>query len=334
VIKAGALTVAPTGPHRDVVPIDDPSHPTLISMRPEDGSDDLSDLVALVPGLCELLTITSYEDAIGRPIEQLIATGVQAPAPADFARVLRLDPARVGEVLSHLGAPIDALIGTIVPVVACLAGVPTGLALLEQRGALDDDAALASVLEELLANTTTVTVSNLMSEAREAGSVDDLRRALGLDFAQFNAALRELGGEYEPIRNEAAHAQALRHYVEVHREELLLALRRRFLAAYRDGRPLDDYVTNRELRALVPDPAWLDHYEIPTDELLATHAAEWIAGLGLRRRCSTIGPPDASRCRPSSPSSRISAYSRREQLARLASSARLPSASSLRHPKS
>ena len=79
VIKAGALTVAPTGPHHDVVPIDDPSHPTLISMRREDGSDDLTDLVALIPGLCELLSITSYEDAIGRPIEQLIATGVQAP---------------------------------------------------------------------------------------------------------------------------------------------------------------------------------------------------------------------------------------------------------------
>lgn len=278
-IKAGTLTVAPSGPHREVVPIDDPSHPTLISLRPEDGSADLTDLVALVPGLCELLNITPYEDAIGRPIEQLVATGVQAPTPADFARVLRLDPSRVGEVLSHLGAPIDALISMIVPVVACLADLAAGRALLGQRCALDDDAALASVLEELLADANAVTVQDLMTGAGEAASLDDLRRGLGIDFAQFNSALRELGGEYEPIRNDAAHAQALRHYVEVHREELLLALRRRFLAAYRDGKPLDDYVTNRELRALVPDPAWLDDHEIPPDELLATHAARWIDGL-------------------------------------------------------
>ena len=137
-----------------------------------------------------------------------------------------------------------------------------------------------------------------MTEAREAGSVDDLRRALGLNFAQFNAALRELGGEYEPIRNEAAHAQALRHYVEVHREELLLALRRRFLGACRDGRPLDDYVTNRELRALDPDPAWLDYYEIPTDELLATHAAEWIDGLGENRSVGGEALAPISELRP------------------------------------
>lgn len=94
-IKAGDLVLAPSGPHRDVVPIDDPAYPTLITQR-GNGGDGLPDLVAVVPGLCELLAITPYEDAIGRAIEKLGALGVDTPTPADFAQALRLDLARVG----------------------------------------------------------------------------------------------------------------------------------------------------------------------------------------------------------------------------------------------
>jgi Domain of unknown function (DUF3883) len=278
-IKAGELTVTPSGPNREVLPIDDPSNPTLI-LRAQDGNESLAELVEVVPGLCELLGITPYEDAIGRSIEKLIAMGVETPTPLDFAQALHIDPARVGEVLSHLGAPMDALVTMIAPAIACLADHTAALALLEKRGAIDDDAALADLLEELLAGATTVGADQVIAEARVAGALDDLRRGLGIDFAQFNAALRELGGEYAPIRNEAAHAQALRHYAEVHREELLLGLRRRFLRAFHDDRSLEDYATSRELQALRPDPAWLDDHDIPPDELIAKHAARWIESLG------------------------------------------------------
>lgn len=286
-IKAGELTVTPSGPNREVVPIDDPFNPTLI-VRTQGGDENLAALVEVVPSLCELLGITPYEDAIGRSIERLIAMGVETPARLDFAQALHIDPARVDEVLSHLGAPLDAVVTMLAPVVACLAGHAAALALLEMRGAIDEDTALADVLGELLAEATAVGADQLIAEARVAGSLDDLRRGLGIDFAQFNAALRELGGEYAPIRNEAAHAQALRHHVEVHREELLLALRRRFLQAFRDERSLEDYVSNRELGALRPDPAWLDVHDIPPDELIAKHAARWIESLGE--------PPVAGEC--------------------------------------
>jgi len=278
-IKAGAVMIAPSGPHRGVVPIDDPTHPTLIARRC-DGGEDLTDLVKLVPGLCELLAITPYEDAIGRAIEKLSAMGVESPTPADFAQALNLDLARVGEVLSHVGEPVDALIVLIAPAIACLEDQSAAFALLDRRGTVEDEEGLAVVLEELLAEATTVDIEQLIAAARAAGSLDDVRRELGIEFSPFNAALRELGDGYEPIRNEAAHAQAVRHYAEVHREELLLALRRRFLTAFREGRPLDDYVSNRELHSLEPDPAWLDEYDLPTDELVAEHAARWIEAFG------------------------------------------------------
>jgi hypothetical protein len=278
-VRVGDLTVTPSGPHREVVPIDDPFNPTLI-LRTQNGSEELAELVEIVPGLCEVLGITPYEDAIGRSIEKLIAMGVATPTPVDFARALHLDPARVGEVLSHLGEPMDALVTMIAPVVACFANHSVALRFLERRGAIDDDTALAGVLEGLLAGANAVDVHQLIAEARVAASLDDLRRALGIDFAQFNTALRELGGEYAPIRNEAGHAQALRHYVEVHREELLLRLRRRFVRAFREGRPLKDYIANRDLQALRPDPAWLDDHDVPPDELIAKHAARWTESLG------------------------------------------------------
>lgn len=276
-IKVGELTVTPSGPHRDVVPIDDPSNPTLILLV--EGGDDLAELVEIVPGLCELLGITPYEDVIGRSLEKLIAVGVETPTPADFAQALHLDMARVGEVLSHLGEPIDALIILIAPAIACLANHAAALALLEKRGAIDDDTALADVLK-VVAGGTDVDVNKLIAEARVAGSLDDLRRGLGIDFAQFNAALRELGGEYTPLRNDAAHAHAVRYYAEVHREELLLALRHRFLRVFREGRSLDEYVAHRDLRELSPDPAWLEEYDVPPDELIEKHAARWIESVG------------------------------------------------------
>jgi hypothetical protein len=278
-IKAGDVISAPSGPHRDVVPINDPTHPTLIVRGCDDGGD-VPDLVELVPGVCELLAITPYEDAIGRAIEKLSAMGVESPTPADFAQALNLDLARVGEVLSHVGEPVDALIILIAPVIACLEDQSVALALLDRRGTVEDEEGLAVVLEELLAEVTTVDIEQLIAAARAAGSLEDVRRELGIEFARFNAVLRELGDEYEPIRNEAAHAQAVRYYAEAHREELLLALRRQFLSAFREGRPLDDYVSNRELNALEPDPAWLDEYDLPPDELVAEHAARWIEAFG------------------------------------------------------
>jgi hypothetical protein len=271
--------IAPSGPHRDVVPIDDPTHPTLIARRRERG-DDLTDLVELVPGVCELLGITPYEDAIGRAIEKLSAMGVESPTRADFAQALNLDLARVGEILSHIGEPLDALIVLIAPAIACLEDQSAALALLDRRGTVENEEGLAAVLEELLADASTIDIEQLFAAARAAGSLDDVRRELGIEFSRFNAALGELGAEYEPIRNEAAHAQAVRHYAEAHREELLLALRRRFLSTFREGQPLDDYVSNRELHSLEPDTTWLDEYDLPADELIAEHAARWIEALG------------------------------------------------------
>ena len=296
-IKAGDVMIAPSGPHREVVPIDDPTHPTLISRRRK-GAEDIIDLVVLVPGLCELLAITPYEDAIGRAIEKLGATGVEKPTPADFAQALNLDLGRVGEVLSHLGEPVDALIVLIAPAIACLQDQRAALTLLDRRGSVGDEEGLAAVLEELLAETTAVDIEGLIASARAAGSLDDVRRELGIEFSRFNAVLRELGDEYEPIRNEPAHAQAVRYYAETHREELLLALRRRFLTAFQEGRPLDEYVSNRELRSLEPDPAWLDDYDIPPDELIAEHAARWIEAFGETPELGAGSPPPLTTLRP------------------------------------
>ncbi len=295
-IKVGDLTVAPSGPHRDVVPVDDSLHPTLIS-RGRDGSNDLINLVALLPGVCELVGIAPYEDAIGRALEKLIAMGVATPTVADFAQALDLDPGRVGEVISQHGESIDTLIATIAPVIACVLGHAEALALLAKTGAIDDDASLERVLEVLLGDAATLDVKQLVTAARVAGSLDDLRRTLGIDFAQFNAALRDLGGDYQPIRNDAGHAQAVRHYVDAHREELLHALRGRFLRAFDDGEPLDAYVKNRELGGLGPDPAWLDDFDIPPDELIGKHAARWIEGFGEAplRRTDSLLPLDTLR---------------------------------------
>jgi hypothetical protein len=105
----------------------------------------------------------------------------------------------------------------------------------------------------------------VVTSAAQCTSVGDLRERLGLDYARFNAVLKDLGSPYAPVHNQTGHAQALEHHVQMHREQITTGLRARFLDAFRGHQPLDDYVAIRDLRSVQPDPAWLDNFDIPPD---------------------------------------------------------------------
>ena len=84
-------------------------------------------------------------------------------------------------------------------------------------------------------------------------SLSSFRDALALDYGRFNAALRALTPEYEPVHNHDGHAQAMAHYVQANRSRLLQELRRRYFAAVPEGAPLDAYIAARDLD-IAPDP--------------------------------------------------------------------------------
>lgn len=272
-ISVGGVTVGLAGEVRRAVPVENDDHPTLVWLEAE--PPDLSDVagvIALTPALCELLGVGDYQAEFALALERLKPMANGAPTSEEYARILDLDTRRVKEVLSHLGAPIDPIIRDLAPVLAFYAGVGSAHALLALLGQIDGEAALTEVIAELAP---AADPSILVAAARDAGSLPELRRQLGLDYARFNAVLRELGDPYSPIRNETGHTHAVQHYVVANREAILHSLRARFLQTFREGGPLANYVEVRDLIGISPDPRWLDEFDVPPDDLIAEYVRAW-----------------------------------------------------------
>jgi len=273
-VTVGGVSVTLQGASRRAVPVDDSRYPTLVSL--ETDPPDLTEvdgILAVMPALCELLGIGDYQSTVELALERWRQIAPAAPTVSDFARMLDLDPEAVAEVFSHVGAPIAVLARLIVPVVAYHAGTEAGHALLRLED-LDDESALQAAAAQLAPDLPDPAF--VLTSAAQCASVGDLRERLGLDYARFNLVLKELGSPYAPVHNATGHVQALEHYVQTHREQITTELRARFLDAFRAHQPLDDYIAIRDLRSVRPDTAWLDRFDIPPDDLLASHVALWI----------------------------------------------------------
>jgi hypothetical protein len=279
-ITVGGVTVGSGGPSRRAVPVDDPEYPTLVWLEGEPPNLSASDgVIALVPALSELLGIrVFYQSVLELALERLRPIPDGGPTRDDYARMLDLAPAQIAEVFLHLGSPLDSIMRDLAPVVAYFAGVESGHELLSKLGHLDDEAALTAFLGMLAPEAGDP--SDLVSAARAASSIPELRRQLGLNYARFNQALRDMGEPYEPIWNRAGHQQALQHYLEENRERILAGLRARFLRTFRSGSRLDRYVAVRELGSIGPEEQWLDDFDIPPDAVLESHVQSWIARHG------------------------------------------------------
>lgn len=278
-IVVGGVSVSGHGAPRRAVPIDDERYPTVVSLEalPPDLAN-VDGVLTVVPALCELLGIGDYQSIVELALERWRPISDAAPTVPDFARMLDLEPDVVTEVLSHVSAPIAALARRVAPVVAYYAGSEAGRALLGQIGDLADEPALLAAVHQLAPDAPDP--ASVVAAARHGASDGDVRERLGLDYARFNVALKGLGSPYAPIHNVTGHAQAMEHHVQTHREQITTALRARFLGTFRAQAPLDEYLGLRELRAIQPDPAWLDDFDLPTDDLIAGHIATWLAHQG------------------------------------------------------
>jgi hypothetical protein len=184
---------------------------------------------------------------------------------------------RVAEVRAHIGSSLDKLLQTLIPLVAYYDGALHALAFGDMRGAIETEDDLRHAL--VLAAPSLPEPERALAASREAESLGQLRDALGLDYGLFNAALRSLQPEYEPILNYERHAQAMAHYIQVSRSRLLQELRVRYLDAFRAGASLDSYVDARELE-ISPDPAWLYAFDLPSDEMIQARISAWLENHG------------------------------------------------------
>jgi hypothetical protein len=134
---------------------------------------------------------------------------------------------------------------------------------------------------------------------RSLRSLSVVRAELGLDFRRFNRALLALEPDYAPIRYPERHAAVMEEVVSEHASMIFDRLRERYTATP-TGEDLAGYLEARTFAGLEPDPAWLDDYEEPPDELVLARIADWLIQHGADpdlHRPTTLDPVEALRTR-------------------------------------
>ncbi len=235
-------------------------------------------------------------------------TELYAPSDDDYSYAFGESIERVAEIRRGLRGVLDDLIHVLRPVVYQLVGVDL-LALLATRD-IDpgSDGALEALLEPYVDRQSDgPSLESIVAHAREAGSLAALRDALGLNYRLFNDTLVTLGRPYAPFHNAEGQRSAFAAHVEAQRSVVIDALRAAYLDAFDEGDDLGDYVAAaaevvramlRRSRpevtavpALEPDPAWLDDFDLPPDELMDARLDAWLRQVGARSGGVALLPP-------------------------------------------
>lgn len=133
--------------------------------------------------------------------------------------------------------------------------------------------------------------------AASGSDLNTARLKLRIALPTLNAAIAELGPPYRPLRKDEGIAQEFRHYVAVHRREILDALRAGYLPAFRAGAPLTGYVERRDLTTLHPNSVWSDECLQVEPDLMRDWVNQWLADAGAPRlgMVSKLRPVDELR---------------------------------------
>ncbi|MFD8597859.1 sacsin N-terminal ATP-binding-like domain-containing protein [Kitasatospora sp. NPDC059646] len=203
---------------------------------------------------------------------------VTAPDDHALAAALHLTAGQLRETRQRLDGSIAGLLERCLPVLVHLLG--------EQRARELTDPPPADLrdLRTLLAAHETelpADAEKLLAAARTARDVDDLRAALGIDFAAFNRTLAGLAPQYRPTSRAEEHQEAVRRHVDLHRAGLVDRLRWAHLACFDRREPIPGWAELRSLSWLTAPDDWsLTVDRIDAAGLRAHLEAELTARLG------------------------------------------------------
>lgn len=274
--------VAPIPSHmRGALPVKDERFPTLILGR----SDwmNWNGLQHMAFGIAELLDQPQMGGDLKlalMELERLSGPGpMRAPTTKQFATVFNESEAFIAEISRGLRGEIQLILEFMLPLVVHFVG---GAAVERFRDAdpslLSEDTIVTALREH--SSDLPRSPRDLLLLCRDVSSLEELRDELQIGYGPFNEALRILGPPYEPIHNREGHEQALSYFKQVNRENILAALRTRFLADFRSREALVEYVNLRDLTALRPLEEWLDVVDLPDDPMMRSLVNDWLIALG------------------------------------------------------
>lgn len=273
---------------------------------------DWDTLAMLGPKIGDLIgtveTANALETVTVSLARRLGGASFARPSDEDYSVVFEESVDRILEIRRSQrggGATIAYLLR---PAVIVLVGEDP-LAELVRTSREPDPDAIAACLERVAGRLPDgVTPATLVRQAAAATSLAGLRDTLGIDFAEFNAALAALGADYEPIRNPQGHVVAMASYLARHRDGITDSLRATSMDDFDRGVIPSGYAAKAgQLAAAIlrrtaapaewshpldPEPAWLDLWELPPDAAMAERVAAWL-GTGAGPEAGSVGslPP-------------------------------------------
>jgi hypothetical protein len=256
-----------------VLPLPDPKHPLVLAPAGEPGWPETTRIVIAV---AELLGRREFGDRLRLAAHQLASrhADLRDPSQEELADALEVTVHQVEETSRRIDGAIGVVLERCRPFLVHLLGTETANSLfLPPPG---DTREFQAHLEEYAAELP-VPVSEFIARARAARGTDELRRDLGIGFAELNDTLRAMSPPLEPISHAAEHEEALRTYLDLRRKELVNRLRWAVLEDFDARRPIPDWPSVRALDWINAPEAW--EYTVDTADTgsLEAHVKEQLA---------------------------------------------------------
>lgn len=270
------VAVASSGQLTDCVHIADDQYPVVVLRAAPEATPAWDWIEAMAESLSELTVRQGLAPdlrATALVLDRALAGAWREPTDAELARALRTTEERIRVITAGLRSDIEHVVHLLLPAVVVLGDLPSAQAL--AVASLDDRDGLLMALAEIVEEPVAL---QLLEAGEAAESPDDVRRSMNIGLRQLNDALAALGRP--PLHFPGEHAEALRRYLSEHREDILAAVRSRFLELFRRNGDLAQYTIARRFDGLMPDPAWLHSFDVPPDDHLAERVQDWLSSLG------------------------------------------------------
>lgn len=256
-----------------VLPLPDPKHPLVFAPAGEPGWPEIPRIVVAV---AELLGRREFGDRLRLAAHHLASrhADLRDPGQEELADALEVTVHQVEETSRRIDGAIGVVLERCRPFLVHLLGTEAANSLfLPPPG---DTREFRAHLEEYAAKLP-VPVSEFIARARAARGTDELRRDLGIGFAELNDTLRAMSPPLEPVSHADEHEEALRTYLDLRKKEIVNRLRWAVLEDFDARRPMPDWPSVRALDWITAPEAWAYTVDTVDTGSLEAHVEEQLA---------------------------------------------------------
>lgn len=276
------------------------------------GDIDIDVLVEAAPAITKLVGArrNTLETMLSRLMRHGFNGGATGPTDEQYALAIQRETSIVRDHFAATRGGVERRVMAVMPVVYVMAGTGAAYELAQRYTRLGPLLHLRNWLDENLGPARAETVWQALEDTDEQIG---LRRRLGLPFAEYNAALRELG--YPPLNDEVDFRRIFEVYLNEMRPGLLDRIRRRYRDSFMRGDSLAQYVAHKELEFISFDPEWPLNMEVLDKQFVEQHVFK-VAEAVLGRDDMEVELPDLRRLTSANQKMALAAHSRMASLVR------------------